>query len=67
MQDVADMIATIEGVEIHAAEAGKIVVVIEGCSSGALGERLAEISALDGVLAANMVFEHMETRGDDRP
>jgi nitrate reductase NapD len=35
------------------------VIVLEGPDSGALGARLAEISAWEGVLSANMVFEQM--------
>ncbi|APO78774.1 nitrate reductase chaperone assembly protein NapD (plasmid) [Rhizobium etli 8C-3] len=49
-----------ENVEIHGHAGGKIVVVIEGTSTGMLGECLSRISLLDGVIAANMVFEHVE-------
>ena len=49
-----------ENVEIHGQGGGKIVVVIEGGSTGALGECLSRISLLDGVISANMVFEHVE-------
>ena len=37
-----------------------IVIVLEGPDSGALGARLAEISGWDGVLSANMVYEHID-------
>ncbi len=47
----------IEGVEVHATGGGKIVIVIEGPSSGFLGETLIGISAMDDVIAAHMVFE----------
>lgn len=57
---VKDALATMPNVEVFAAEDGKIVVVIEGRTSGELGATLSEISALDGVVAANMVFEHSE-------
>lgn len=56
-------------VEVHGEGGGKIVVVIEGTSTGMLGECLTRISLLDGVIAANMVFEHVETEetgSDDR-
>jgi periplasmic nitrate reductase NapD len=33
---------------------------MEGGSTGELGERLTAIGRLDGVIAANMVFEHIE-------
>ncbi len=57
---VAKMLATLEGTEIYAREGGRIVVVMEGASSGELGDRLNAIGALEGVIAANMVFEHIE-------
>lgn len=47
-------------VEVYAHEGGKIVVVIEGTSTGAMGDYLTRIALLDGVIAANMVFEHIE-------
>ncbi len=68
--DVAVRLAAIEGVEVYGTGPGKIVVVIEGPHSGVLGERLIGISAMDGVLAAHMVFEQAlemkETIDDDR-
>lgn len=47
------------GVEIHAGEESRLVITLEGESSGALGEMLARIAGLRGVIAANMVFEHV--------
>ncbi|MEI2296633.1 chaperone NapD [Ensifer sp. MJa1] len=49
-----------ENVEIHGHGGGKIVVVIEGATTGALGDCLTQISLIDGVISANMVFEHVE-------
>lgn len=46
--------------EIHRVENGKIVIVLEGASTGVIGDRLAAISLMDGVLSANMVFEQIE-------
>ncbi|WEJ12130.1 chaperone NapD [Sinorhizobium prairiense] len=60
---VVDSLAKMPNVEVYAREAGKIVVVIEGTSTGMLGESLSRISLLEGVVAANMVFEHVETQG----
>ncbi|MDP9813069.1 nitrate reductase NapD [Rhizobium tibeticum] len=64
---VLSALADMENVEVHAHAGGKIVVVIEGTSTGMLGECLSRISLLEGVIAANMVFEHVETgeMGDD--
>lgn len=53
-------IAELPETEIHRVENGKIVIVLEGSSTGVLGDRLAAISLFDGVLSANMVFEQIE-------
>ena len=54
-----------DNVEVHGADKGKIVIVIEGPSTGVLGDTLMRISTLDGVIAANMVFEHVEMEEDE--
>ena len=56
---VASTLAEIDNVEVHASQHGKIVIVIEGRSAGELGETLVGISAMDGVIAAHMVFEQV--------
>ncbi|QDY99885.1 glutamate synthase [Nitratireductor mangrovi] len=58
--EVMTAIAALPNTEIAAHEAGRIVVVMEGRSTGELGDRLTAIALLDGVIAANMVFEHAE-------
>lgn len=60
MDPVRSAIEAMQGVEIHACEGSRIVVTIEGPTSGSLGERLGEMTHIDGVLAANMVYEHVE-------
>jgi periplasmic nitrate reductase NapD len=50
-------LARLPGAEVHHSNASKLVVVLEGPGSGALGGMLAEISGWPGVLSANMVFE----------
>jgi len=50
--------------EIHRVENGKIVVVLEGATAGILGDRLAAIGLLDGVISANMVFEQIADLDD---
>jgi nitrate reductase NapD len=63
---VAEMIATLPGAEVHVVEGSKIVIVLEGRESGEIGARLAQIALMDGVLAANLVYEHVERlTGDD--
>jgi nitrate reductase NapD len=56
-QQVLDRLAQTQGVEIYQTGASKLIVVLEGETSGALGAMLAEISGWPGVLSANMVFE----------
>jgi nitrate reductase NapD len=58
--EVSSRLAVMRGVEVHAGEGSRIVITIEGPTSGMLGETLTTISVMDGVLAANMVFEHAE-------
>ncbi|MBP1883842.1 chaperone NapD [Sinorhizobium mexicanum] len=67
--EVLAMLSQMSNVEVYGHQGGKIVVVIEGTSTGMLGECLSQISMLEGVVAANIVFEHVEkeeTIGNDR-
>ena len=63
---VAEALVALPDTEVHHAAGGKIVIVMEGPSTGALGERLAGIALMDHVLSANMVYEVIdrETDGD---
>jgi nitrate reductase NapD len=58
--DVLRTLAASPDIEVHHADASKIVIVMEAAESGILGERLAEIASWQGVLSANMVFEQVE-------
>lgn len=60
MDDVLAAIGRMDGPEIRAHDGHRIVVVIEGASAGELGGLLTTIGGLTGVIAANMVFEHIE-------
>jgi nitrate reductase NapD len=62
---VAGAVAALPGIEIHAIANGRIVVVMEAADAGALGGLLAHIALMDGVLAANMVFEQALAGDDD--
>lgn len=59
--EAESQIARLAGVEIRARQGQKLVLVLEGESSGAVGGLLARIAVMDGVISANMVFEHTET------
>jgi len=58
LEQVADTIAALDGCEIHARDPrGKLVVVIEAASAGAVGSRLNEIALLPDVFSAALVFQ----------
>ncbi|TMV14964.1 chaperone NapD [Arenibacterium halophilum] len=57
---VAEGLMSLKGVEIHGGDATRLIITIEGGSTGQLGDRLTEINLMPGVLVANMVFEHAE-------
>lgn len=59
--DVLARLVAMPDVEVHGHQGGKIVIVVEGSSTGAMGDCLTRIALLDGVVAANMVCEHIET------
>ena len=65
--EIVQAIARLEDTEICAQENGRIVVVMEAASVGELGGRLTAIGNLDGVIAANMVFEHVEELREAEP
>ena len=65
--EIAQAIARLENTEICAQENGRIVVVMEAASVGELGGLLTAIGNLDGVIAANMVFEHVEELRETEP
>lgn len=59
-QEVLARLGAMEGVEIGARQGAKLVVLLEGPGSGAVGALLVQIAVMDGVVSANMVFEHVE-------
>jgi nitrate reductase NapD len=67
MAEVVAAIESLDGPEIHACENGRIIVVMEGSSADELGSLLTTIGNFDGVIAANMVFEHIEEAGSIEP
>jgi nitrate reductase NapD len=58
--EIAARLAEMNGVELRARQGGKMVVLLEGPGSGAVGSLLLQIAIMDGVITANMVFEHVE-------
>jgi periplasmic nitrate reductase NapD len=64
---IIERISEMPHTEVHGIENGKIIVVLEGASVGEIGERLTTISLMDGVLAANLVFEQLCEPDSERP
>lgn len=62
--EVVARLRTLPDTEVHYVENGKIVLVLEGESTGEIGGRLAAIGLMDGVLAANLVFEQIDIQDD---
>lgn len=60
MEAVISLIREMKNVEIHARHLSRIIVTIEGESTRDLGDQLTNINLMQGVLTANMVFEHAE-------
>ena len=60
LAQVRAALAGMPGIEIHAEGGGKLVVTLETTSEGDIAARLSEISLLDGVLSAALVFHHFE-------
>lgn len=65
LDDVLAALRDFDNVEVHGADKGKIVIVIEGPTTGVLGDTLMRISVLDGVIAANMVYEHVDMEEEE--
>lgn len=56
---ISAQIRALPGVEIHGpATNGKLVVVVETPSDGALAACMTQINGLPGVLGVNLVFHH---------
>lgn len=62
--EVAERLDALPDTEVHYVQDGKIVIVLEGASTGEVGSRLAAIGLMDGVLAANLVFEQIDIQDD---
>jgi nitrate reductase NapD len=59
--DVVAALTALPDTEIGAiGNNSKIVVLLEGRTRGEVGARLAHIGSMDGVISANVVFEHAD-------
>lgn len=60
VDEVARVLATMEGVEVHEVNGYKIVVTIEAPSTGASHEISSRFIQIPGVLNANLVYVNFE-------
>ena len=60
VEAVRERIDAMDLAEVVHVEGNKLIVIIEGTSSGMVGDCLTQISALDGVVSASMVYEQVE-------
>jgi nitrate reductase NapD len=59
---VSDVIAAIEGAQVHAISPnGKLVVTLEASSADEMISKVARIQQTDGVLSAALVYECVDT------
>ena len=58
---VADAVTALPNAEVRLVDRGRIVALLEGSTREEIGARLTEIALMEGVLAANLVFEHVES------
>jgi nitrate reductase NapD len=65
-ETVRAALAAFPGVEIHGEGGGKIVLTLETESEAEIVSRLNEISLLEGVMSAALVFHHFETAVEER-
>lgn len=61
------IIDTMPGVEIPAAEGGKLVATLETESEAEIVERLNTITLMDGVLSVSLIYHHFEPLADLEP
>lgn len=62
--EVAARLNALPDTEVHYVQGSKIVIVLEGATTGEVGARLAAIGLMDDVLAANLVFEQIDIQDD---
>jgi periplasmic nitrate reductase NapD len=60
MPAVTASVSAMPGLEVHAVEAGKMVVVLETADEGEIVARMSEINLLDGVMSVNLVYHQVD-------
>lgn len=49
------------GVELHANDAGRMVVTVEGTEYGACADVISQLATLDGVASSSLVYHQIDT------
>lgn len=63
--DVAAMLQTMDGVEVHqTADGGRIVVTVEDTERSTAFDTMTAIHRLDGIVAASLVYHHFDQDAD---
>jgi periplasmic nitrate reductase NapD len=57
---VAAELARIDGVEVHAAEDGRIVVTVDQENDGEAGKTISGLQGVKGVLSVSLVYSHFD-------
>jgi nitrate reductase NapD len=60
VDDVRTSLLAIRGVEVHAAESGRMVVTVEDENPGHVAETVTNIQHLDGVVSASLVYQYSD-------
>ncbi|MBF0294827.1 MAG: chaperone NapD [Magnetococcales bacterium] len=61
LASVADAVTALPGVELHARDPnGKLLITLEDRASDPLARRFEQIKYFDGVLSADLIYQHSE-------
>jgi len=56
---------SIDGVEVHANDNGRLVVTVENDMTHSMADRVTEIQLMNGVLSAAVIYHHNEAMEDE--
>ena len=60
MSDVIHKLSALEGSEVHAGEAGRIVVTVEDTANKRASDQIMAIHQIPGVLNVTLTYHHFE-------
>lgn len=65
MTALATELTALPGLEVHAFEAGKIVITLEASGTAAILACMAQIEELTGVLSVHLVYHQIDTAASE--